>query len=171
MSLPPISALNVLTLLSVFSFASGVAQISSFPHMEDFDSVSPPALPPGWSSSQNRTPGTNDFTTSTTTPHSLPMRLAQVTQPSDRALRHPGLIFPGRFQIAFPSLPAGRRLILHMSWWKRPSMVEGHSQFRPLPERPGSDPPARDAPSGSTCRDRRATHSRHNGQTDARAAD
>ena len=96
MSLPPISALNVLTLLSVFSFASGVAQVSSFPHIEDFDSVSPPALPPGWSSSQNRTPGTNDFTTSTTTPHSLPNAVGSSNATVGQSLTTPRIDFSGK---------------------------------------------------------------------------
>ncbi|MEK7250479.1 MAG: lamin tail domain-containing protein, partial [Bacteroidota bacterium] len=48
------------------------AQISTFPYVQNFDSVQPPALPSGWSSTQNRTPGVNDFTTGTTNPHSGP---------------------------------------------------------------------------------------------------
>jgi hypothetical protein len=48
------------------------AQISNFPHVQNFDTLAPPALPASWSSSQNRTPGTNDFTTGTTNPRSKP---------------------------------------------------------------------------------------------------
>lgn len=48
------------------------AQISNFPHRENFDTLAPPALPAGWASSQNRTPGTNDFTSGTTNPRSNP---------------------------------------------------------------------------------------------------
>ncbi len=48
------------------------AQITNFPHIQHFDSLSPPALPPGWSSTQNRIPGANDFTAGTTNPRSSP---------------------------------------------------------------------------------------------------
>ena len=50
--------------------ASG--QVSSFPYTQNFDSGAPPALPEGWTSTQSKIPGTNDFATSSTTPRSLP---------------------------------------------------------------------------------------------------
>ena len=60
-----------LCVLSLWLNSVGNAQVSSFPYTQDFDSVVMPALPAGWSSSQNRSPGTNDFTTSGTA-HSSP---------------------------------------------------------------------------------------------------
>ncbi len=68
----PNVALSVLALLTVFLSSSAVGQISAFPYTQNFDSLTPPELPSEWSSSQNHTPGTNDFTTSPTTPRSLP---------------------------------------------------------------------------------------------------
>lgn len=48
------------------------AQITAFPYQESFDAASPPTLPASWMSSQQRTPGVNDFTTTSSSPHSLP---------------------------------------------------------------------------------------------------
>lgn len=65
------------------------AQITAFPYVERFDSVQPPALPPGWSSTQNRTPGTNDFTTGTTNPHSSPQCVGSTNGRISQALTSP----------------------------------------------------------------------------------
>lgn len=62
------SGLVVFLLAATGSFA----QISIFPYIENFDTVIQPNLPSGWISSQNRTAGTNDFTTTTSTPRSAP---------------------------------------------------------------------------------------------------
>ncbi|MBM2840349.1 MAG: hypothetical protein HW412_877, partial [Bacteroidetes bacterium] len=61
----------LIVLTVVFTIPSS-SQISTFPYTENFDSVATPNLPFGWSSTQNRTVGINDFTTSTSTPQSLP---------------------------------------------------------------------------------------------------
>jgi len=45
------------------------AQIQQFPYTEKFDSVTPPALPLGWSSSRNRS-ASGDFVTARSSPHS-----------------------------------------------------------------------------------------------------
>ncbi|MDI6767995.1 MAG: lamin tail domain-containing protein [Bacteroidota bacterium] len=45
------------------------AQVRYFPFIENFDSVTPPALPPGWSTTTNRS-STGDFTTTKSTPRS-----------------------------------------------------------------------------------------------------
>jgi hypothetical protein len=47
-------------------------QITTFPFLETFDTAIPPALPDGWSSSQNRAPAVHDFTTTTGSPMSAP---------------------------------------------------------------------------------------------------
>ncbi len=52
--------------------AATPSTFSQFPYAENFDLVFPPELPTGWISSQNRTPGTNDFTTTISTPRSFP---------------------------------------------------------------------------------------------------
>lgn len=51
-----------------------ISQINQFPYYQNFDSthINPPSLPAGWRSTQNRTPGTNDFTTTTGTSYSPP---------------------------------------------------------------------------------------------------
>lgn len=51
---------------------SASGQGTSFPYTQNFDLVVPPSLPGGWSSTQNRTPGVNDFTTSSGTARSAP---------------------------------------------------------------------------------------------------
>ena len=48
---------------------------TGFPFAEQFDSVVPPDLPDGWTSSQRKSPGTNDFTVSATSPLSEPQAL------------------------------------------------------------------------------------------------
>ena len=48
------------------------AQAVHFPFLQNFDSVRVPALPAGWSTSQRRSPGINDFVTAAGTPHSSP---------------------------------------------------------------------------------------------------
>jgi hypothetical protein len=48
------------------------SQISVFPYTQNFDSIVAPNLPLGWSSTQNRTPGVDDFTTTTSTSQSPP---------------------------------------------------------------------------------------------------
>ncbi|MCW5895461.1 MAG: lamin tail domain-containing protein [Bacteroidetes bacterium] len=53
------------------------AQISAFPYVQNFDSVQTPSLPTGWSSTQNRTPGTNDFLTVSSNPTNSPPNAVQ----------------------------------------------------------------------------------------------
>lgn len=50
----------------------GLGQTPPLPFHEGFDDVTPPSLPSGWISTQNRAPGTNDFTTTPSTPRSAP---------------------------------------------------------------------------------------------------
>ncbi|MBI3765229.1 MAG: hypothetical protein HY277_01840, partial [Ignavibacteriales bacterium] len=45
------------------------AQVQQFPFTENFDSVTVPSLPPGWSTTTNRSPS-GDFATTKSTPHS-----------------------------------------------------------------------------------------------------
>lgn len=61
-------------LLSIFLTATSLGQVAQFPYFQNFDSsyIIVPALPSGWSSTQIRTVGTNDFTTTTSTPNSIP---------------------------------------------------------------------------------------------------
>jgi len=47
-----------------------IAQIRSFPYHESFETVTPPVLPGGWTSSRNKSSGNDDFVTSTGTAHS-----------------------------------------------------------------------------------------------------
>lgn len=75
----------------------GTAQITTFPYTQNFDSTQPPALPPGWSSSQNRVSGTNDFTTSTTTPRSSPHSAGSTNATISQSLSSPAFDFRGLF--------------------------------------------------------------------------
>jgi hypothetical protein len=72
------------------------AQISNFPHVQNFDTLAPPALPSGWTSSQNRTPGTNDFTSGTTNPRSGPHSIGITNAAIAQALVSPLFDFTGR---------------------------------------------------------------------------
>ncbi len=73
----------------------GTAQITTFPYTQNFDTTQPPALPAGWSSSQNRIPGTNDFTTSTTTPRSSPHSAGSTNATVSQSLQSPVFDFSG----------------------------------------------------------------------------
>ncbi|MBI2429229.1 MAG: lamin tail domain-containing protein [Ignavibacteriales bacterium] len=55
----------------LFAVTLSSAQISSFPYTENFDSVTTPNLPVGWTTTTNRLAG-GDFITSTTTLRSVP---------------------------------------------------------------------------------------------------
>ncbi len=65
--------LLVTLVLSGYSNFRGSGQvITPLPYRQNFDSTTIPSLPAGWSSSQNRTPGVSDFTTTSSVPLSLP---------------------------------------------------------------------------------------------------
>ncbi len=61
-------------LLIIFLTSATHSQVAQFPYSQNFDSsyIITPALPTGWSSTQNRIAGTNDFITTTSTPNSIP---------------------------------------------------------------------------------------------------
>jgi hypothetical protein len=66
--------LSVLTLFLLLHPSNGstlLAQVQTFPYAERFDSVTTPALPPGWSTSTNRSTS-GDFGTTVSSPHSSP---------------------------------------------------------------------------------------------------
>ncbi|MBU1299579.1 MAG: hypothetical protein KKG06_03810, partial [Bacteroidetes bacterium] len=79
----------------VFSFQLS-AQISQFPYTQNFDSISSPALPTGWTSTQNRTTGTNDFTTTTSTPLSLPNAVVSTNAKINQNLISPVFSFSSK---------------------------------------------------------------------------
>jgi hypothetical protein len=60
---------------------------------ESFDGVLPPGLPAGWSSTQNRSPGINDFTSSTSTPRSTPNAVLSTNATIGQELHAPPLDF------------------------------------------------------------------------------
>ncbi len=71
------------------------AHIAVFPYVQNFDSIPPPALPTGWTSTQNRISGTNDFVTSTTTPRSVPNAVGSTNATISQALISPVFDFQG----------------------------------------------------------------------------
>jgi len=79
----------------VLPVAWSFCQVSSFPYVQSFDSVAQPLLPAGWSSSQNRSPGTNDFTTSGTA-HSSPNAALSTNATIGQSLTSPVLDFRGQ---------------------------------------------------------------------------
>lgn len=70
-----------------------VGQISQFPHVEAFDVVEPPLLPLGWVSTRQRTPGTNDFSTTASVPRSTPNAVVSFDPRVEQALASPILDF------------------------------------------------------------------------------
>lgn len=67
------------------------------PFAESFDAAVPPALPAGWVSSRERTPGTDDFTTSASSPRSAPNALLSTNATVAQHAATPLLDFTGRF--------------------------------------------------------------------------
>ena len=80
--------------LSAWISVSSYAQISVFPYIQNFDSVAQPALPTRWSSSQNRSPGANDFTTAGT-PRSSPNAALSTNATIGQSLFSPMFDFRG----------------------------------------------------------------------------
>ncbi len=73
------------------------AQVASFPYRESFDGVTAPVLPDGWTSSQNRTPGVSDFTTTTSTPRSTPNAVLSTNATIEQYLVSPRIDFLSTF--------------------------------------------------------------------------
>ncbi|MEK6569976.1 MAG: hypothetical protein AABZ61_01290, partial [Bacteroidota bacterium] len=71
------------------------AQVRTFPYTESFDSVTAPALPPGWSTSFNRL-ATGDFTTMTSSPHSAPNAVISTNSTISQELVTPRIDFTNR---------------------------------------------------------------------------
>lgn len=68
------AAMQKLAFCLLILICNSLAQIQNFPYLQNFDSsyILPPNLPNYWTSTQNRTPGINDFATSTSIPYSTP---------------------------------------------------------------------------------------------------
>ncbi len=62
-------------------------------YTENFDLLTPPELPFGWTSSQNRSPGTSDFTTTASSPLSAPNALISTNATIDQYVVSPPVIF------------------------------------------------------------------------------
>lgn len=69
------------------------AQVSQFPYVQNFDTTSVDSLPPGWSSTQNRSPGTNDFTTASGSARSIPNAVLSTNPRISQTLFSPLLNF------------------------------------------------------------------------------
>ncbi len=84
---------------SVFALVSGnqfiLAQVSTFPYAERFDSVAVPALPAGWASTTIRL-SSGDFASSTSTTRSAPNCLISTNSTITQTLTSPTFNFTGR---------------------------------------------------------------------------
>jgi hypothetical protein len=60
---------------------------------ETFDALVPPSLPPGWVSSRNRSPGVDDFTSTSSVPRSSPNALVSTNATMGQEVRTPVLDF------------------------------------------------------------------------------
>ncbi|HTP79972.1 MAG TPA: lamin tail domain-containing protein, partial [Bacteroidota bacterium] len=79
-------------LLPLLGSASLRAQVRSFPYVERFDSIMPPALPFDWKSSGNRSPS-GDFVSTTSSPHSAPNDLLSTNSSIPQFLISPRMSF------------------------------------------------------------------------------
>jgi hypothetical protein len=82
-------------MLGVGGQLGAAVPLGGFPYIQGFDSVSPPALPPGWASTQHRSPGQNDFVTSVSSPRSLPNALLSTNATIEQSLISPLFDFDG----------------------------------------------------------------------------
>src|SRR3972149_5987264 len=72
-----------------------MAQTRTFPYVESFDTVTVPALPPGWSTSTARL-ASGDFATTATSPHSSPNAVIASNSTISQYLVTPRYDFSGR---------------------------------------------------------------------------
>lgn len=85
------------TLLPIFLLTwVAQAQITQFPYLQNFDSVTVPNLPPGWSATTNRS-ASGDFTTSAGTAKSSPNAVLSTNPRISQSLISPILDFSNRF--------------------------------------------------------------------------
>jgi hypothetical protein len=71
-------------------------QISTFPYKENFDLITPPLLPTGWTTTTNKNI-TGDFVTSTTTVRSSPNALSTTDATKPQSVITPFFSFKGKF--------------------------------------------------------------------------
>lgn len=85
-------------IFSLFLTTVSLGQVAQFPYYQNFDSsyIIVPALPTGWSSTQNRTAGTNDFTTTTSTSNSPPNAVVSTNARISQSLISPIINFSGK---------------------------------------------------------------------------
>ena len=88
------AATFVLAPLSIIHIALGQGVL--FPYRQNFDSVVPPSLPSGWTSTQNRSPGVNDFTTTSSVPLSPPNAVVSTNATISQSLSTPLFDFTGQ---------------------------------------------------------------------------
>jgi hypothetical protein len=74
---------------------SAIAQVSSFPYTERFDTVTVPSLPVGWSTSSNRL-SSSDFVSSSSSPHTTPNCAYSSNSTISQSLISPAFNFTGR---------------------------------------------------------------------------
>jgi len=84
----------VCALILVCQIQKAAAQVPGFPYVQAFDSVAPPALPPGWVSTQDAS-GNNYFITTTSVPHSPPNAVLSTNGRIAQALSSPLFDFFG----------------------------------------------------------------------------
>lgn len=88
---------TIILILSVYFCASvASAQISTFPFKENFDSVTVPNLPLGWTTTTNKSAG-GDFTSSTTTVRSSPNTASSTDATKSQLLVTPWFDFKGKY--------------------------------------------------------------------------
>lgn len=90
--------MKFIILLSLFITVESIGQVTKFPYFQNFDSsnIVIPALPVGWTSTQNRTQGTNDFTTTTSTANSLPNTVVSTNAKIIQNLISPAINLSGK---------------------------------------------------------------------------
>ncbi|MCK5572209.1 MAG: lamin tail domain-containing protein, partial [Bacteroidetes bacterium] len=81
--------LAILGIVATASLFPVYAQVTLFPYKQDFDSIAPPMLPPGWASTHNRYPLDDDFSTTSTSSYSPPNAVLARNATLEQALLTP----------------------------------------------------------------------------------
>ena len=85
-----------IVLCTLFISSGAFSQVTHFPYTQNFDTVLPPGLPPGWTSSHMKSAASNDFVTIASTPRSSPNAVLATNATLPQTLASPQCNFTGQ---------------------------------------------------------------------------
>ncbi|MCZ6775610.1 MAG: hypothetical protein O7D34_04025 [Ignavibacteria bacterium] len=110
----PLLAISLAVLIAGNLHRGSYGQVSSFPYTQNFDSVALPTLPSGWTSTRNISSLANDFTTTSSIPHSPPHAVISTNATIAQELVSPLFDFAGNLpdSISFYTRRSGSHITL-----------------------------------------------------------